>query len=216
MSSDLQLSDLNAIQALTALNWWTCYANTTGNNIAWIPTVQARIFNEMKNLPAQNSSVRARLINSEYYIKLMKLIPYGVADGSLSSSSPHIYELEVYLMRALGIEEGQIQNQLLSQGIQNPSRYMMNSVVKQKGKEFADQVIAVANSQGVQAAQALIDQKKSGANNHSSGPAKTFSGLRGPEVNGKKPSVHPFAMIAIPLFIMYFAKQNNSDSKNLI
>lgn len=157
---DKQFSDLHAIQALAALNWWTCYANTTGKKIAWIPTIQALFYPHYKNI-AGGAAVKDRMIPPQYYNKLMKIIPYGLADGTLSSSFPDPYELLVFLMRSVGIEETIIQNQLLSEGVTDPAKYMLNSVVKQQGKAFADQVIEVAKAQGVEAAQSMIDQYKS-------------------------------------------------------
>jgi hypothetical protein len=157
---DKQFSDLHAIQALTALNWWTCYANTTGKNIAWIPTIQALFYSQNKNV-AGGTAVKNRMLDPQYYNELMKIIPYGLADGTLSSSFPDPYELLVFLMRSVGIEEAIIQNQLLSEGVTDPAKYMLNSVVKQQGKAFSDQVIEVAKSQGIEAAQSMIDQYKS-------------------------------------------------------
>ena len=157
---DKQFSDLHAIQALTALNWWTCYANTTGKNIAWIPTIQALFYTRNRGRKASDVGVRRKLIDPSYYQRLMQIIPYGYADGSLSSLFPDPYELEVYLMRSIGIEEAIIQNQLLSAGVTDPQRYMLDSVVKQQAKSFADQVVQVAKTQGPQAAQSMIDQYK--------------------------------------------------------
>jgi hypothetical protein len=157
---DKQFSDLHAIQALTALNWWTCYANTTGKKIAWIPTIQALFYSQSKNV-AGGAAVKDRMIPPQYYNELMKIIPYGLADGTLSSSFPDPYELLVFLMRSVGIEEAIIQNQLLSEGVTDPAKYMLNSVVKQEGKAFADQVIEVAKTQGVEAAQSMINQYQS-------------------------------------------------------
>ena len=228
MSSNLQLSDTNAIQALTALNWWTCYGNRGTNNIAWIPTVQALWFKKNKNTTASDSGVASRLIDPLYYEKLMKLIPYGIADGTLSSSFPDPYELEVYLMRALGVEESLIQSKLAEKGVTDASQYMMTSVVKQQGKQFADYVIEIANTQGVAKAQQVIDTYKSNGQIPSSSsiqpnrkftlttavPSKRSVALTTrPSLSGandvnqrRQPAIHPAMFLAIPICIMIFRK----------
>lgn len=221
-----QFSDLDAIQALTALNWWTCYANTTGKKIAWIPTIQALFYTNAANkTPGGGQSVKNRMLDPMYYNKLMKLIPYGLADGTLSSSFPDPYELLVFLMRSVGIEEAIIQDQLLSEGVTDPAKYMLNSVVKQQGKAFADQVIEVAKTQGVDAAQQVIDSYKATGQIPNTSTTRnvklprtvpkrqrsSIPGMRGlgnPN-SSRQPSINPAMFLLIPIGLMALRKMNN-------
>jgi len=220
MSDVTKFSHLDAVKTLAALNWWTCYANAGGKYVAWIPTIQSLWYTKNKGRVASDASVRQKLIDPSYYQRLMQIIPYGYADGSLSSLFPDPYELEVYLMRSIGIEEAIIQNQLLSAGVTDPQRYMLDSVVKQQAKAFADQVVQVAKTQGPEAAQSMIDQYKATGSAPASSPTNTSKYVAPTSIpkRGSLPSfVTARTMTARPgLRGIHNANQSQSMSKGAV
>ena len=99
----------------SALNWWNCYnidnRNPGNGKIAWIPAIAA-----VKETRAADKIKSHDGVTVPYWgtiERLMKMVPYGRADGMISSSFPSIAEMYGFLMRSIGIEEANIQNGLV-------------------------------------------------------------------------------------------------------
>lgn len=152
----------DAQQTERALIWLTCYASTDGKaHLAWAPTYQAIRYVENKGRKHSDQKIDLCLPKAQYFERLMKLIPLGLADGSITSSFADPYELMCFLMRSIGIDESTIQNQL--QQYVSPSmasQYLLNRPIKTAAESFKATVLQIAKTQGVAAARAYLNQVK--------------------------------------------------------
>ena len=95
--------------------------------------------------------------NWKYFRRLMQVIPYGLADGSLDSSFPSSEAVLLWLMRAVAIEEQAIQNGIPSSEF---DYYLRTSRVRAEGEAYAQEIFDMYVSGKEDEALALIQQGK--------------------------------------------------------
>lgn len=95
--------------------------------------------------------------NWKYFRRLMQVIPYGLADGSLDSSFPNSEAVLLWLMRAVAIEEQAIQNGIPSSEF---DYYLRTSRVRAEGEAYAQEIFDLYVSGKESEALALIQQGK--------------------------------------------------------
>jgi hypothetical protein len=93
----------------------------------------------------------------KYFRRLMQVIPYGLADGSLDSSFPDSESVLLWLMRAVAIEEQAIQNGIPTSDFEN---YLRTSRVRSEGEAYAQEIFDMYVSGKESEALALIQEGK--------------------------------------------------------
>ena len=158
----LSYQPTDVLQAEYALNWWNCYANPQNSkNVPWLTTLSWVDFYQNNGYGRGFGSSDWRGMPApdfKYFKNLMKLVPIGVADGSLSNIFPTNRELELWLIRSIGAEQLAIQQGVASQG--EFSTYLKPSKVKQNGLGIAEQVLEMARTSPTLAKAAIAKLKR--------------------------------------------------------
>ena len=150
----------DVLQAEYALNWWNCYANPQNSkDVPWLTTLSWVDFYQRGMRGFGSSDWRGMPApDFKYFSNLMKLVPIGLADGSLSNIFPSNRELELWLIRSVGAEQLAIQQGVASQS--EFDTYLKRSKVKQNGRGIAEQVLEMARTSPTLARAAIAKLKR--------------------------------------------------------
>jgi hypothetical protein len=172
-----------------AYNWYNCYSNWAGTPypwlgaLAWIKYAQEKMstMNQLQKetyissmTPALKKAV-TELEDVKYFNRLMQTIPYGIADGSLSSSFATKEEVIEWLMRSVALEEYARANGKIPK---ESSSYIDQSKVLEQGNNIIAQAMQIARAQGPDAARAYLNNNNTyGQSSSSSLPIPNKTGI---------------------------------------
>ena len=107
MSNDLYFVPSDLMGTEKAWNWYNCYNTWSNDPYPWLGAVGWVKYAKQTN---KNFVSVQSPPDFKYFERLMKIIPMGIADGSLNSAFAEPDKVIQWLMRSVGLEEAAIQN----------------------------------------------------------------------------------------------------------
>ena len=160
VSNEMSFIPTDFLQAERALVWYACRVKNK-SEMPWIPTASALSY--LKTSGRSSSKANLNIPDWKYFERVMKVIPYGITDGSLTSSFVTSKDLMAFLLKSVGYEEANLQNSVaeIFGSESDFSVYMASNVVRETAQHWTDKLIELSRKAGVLKAEEVFNAVKS-------------------------------------------------------